>query len=778
MSQISTTNRIQRVDNFVRKKGSLKSGSYPGPFSLIMADDLTESELRRELTAFGVSGIGPITATTRALWERKLNNLRASSKKSDRSSRTALSARKAVGFSSDESDQEFSPSSQSRRQVNNKRKSISTSKSNKLGNDKSPLIIPPIAGRQPLRSRHRGRQTKEEKTVSDFPVKTKPSTFSTVTATRKDEDEFSSSDSDIENVSTAAAATNTSSSLETSYRMDATLDERSTPDSFTSSRFRSNVGKRSTPSTSKMFVQNNQHNGPPYGFNTMNRANDNNIKVQRTANTSAYKDILSNSISINPKPISPFGNHVKPNEELMSEDTIIKKGFKTKDDPESYRRSQYISKAVVILGILFFVCVSGIYIAMKATLPYEGSENDNVPICGENGLTYGKNTDFCIQPEDVESVLYWTNELYLELSIIAGNKQCGYSHKSAMTKPEFQAFLKKQGLKEDEEKMSQYLLELLKKNPHWNMRVETKGSDLVELESMVPYMSIFCRIHKAFSKVLYWILAALAIVLFTWLGVLYMRYRWRRQENELREVYSMIDRIMDVLKQHHDASQANKELGLEPTLAILHVRDMLISHKERRHMQPIWDKAVAFLAENESRVRVETQMISGEEYEVWRWLQAYTNGSKNYKWQGPAFGSNSESGANPLSYNLTPCLKIRNMFDASIEYEDNWHIRIQDAILDKCEQNKCDIVHIAVDKTSKEGCVYLKCRTAESAGNAYKLLHGWWFDGNLVTVKYLREERYHERFPDAKSSAANLNPSNNKKLSMQQPYFKSALEMS
>ena len=29
-------------------------------------------------------------------------------------------------------------------------------------------------------------------------------------------------------------------------------------------------------------------------------------------------------------------------------------------------------------------------------------------------------------------------------------------------------------------------------------------------------------------------------------------------------------------------------------------------------------------------------------------------------------------------------------------------------------------------------------------------LVGQWYRGNLVTVKYLREERYHERFPDAK----------------------------
>ena len=35
------------------------------------------------------------------------------------------------------------------------------------------------------------------------------------------------------------------------------------------------------------------------------------------------------------------------------------------------------------------------------------------------------------------------------------------------------------------------------------------------------------------------------------------------------------------------------------------------------------------------------------------------------------------------------------------EWEENWHVRIQDAILEKCGDEH-GIVHIAVDKSSKE----------------------------------------------------------------------------
>ena len=41
----------------------------------------------------------------------------------------------------------------------------------------------------------------------------------------------------------------------------------------------------------------------------------------------------------------------------------------------------------------------------------------------------------------------------------------------------------------------------------------------------------------------------------------------------------------------------------------------------RSAQQALWDRAVKFLSANESRVREETQKISGEEFAVWRWLQ-------------------------------------------------------------------------------------------------------------------------------------------------------------
>ena len=41
----------------------------------------------------------------------------------------------------------------------------------------------------------------------------------------------------------------------------------------------------------------------------------------------------------------------------------------------------------------------------------------------------------------------------------------------------------------------------------------------------------------------------------------------------------------------------------------------------RKQLQVLWDEAVRFIEANESRIRVETQIIQGEEFIVWRWLQ-------------------------------------------------------------------------------------------------------------------------------------------------------------
>ena len=128
----------------------------------------------------------------------------------------------------------------------------------------------------------------------------------------------------------------------------------------------------------------------------------------------------------------------------------------------------------------------------------------------------------------------------------------------------------------------------------------------------------------------------------------------------------------------------------------------------------------------------------------------------NSAWQGDAFNRSEK-----LVHSPTPCLKIRNMFDQAMQDGDVLFAqRIHNDILEKCCASRNPvtgklivinhfILHISCDKKSKEGCVYVKCNGNESAGRVYQALNGTWYNGKLLNVKFLRSDRYLERFPES-----------------------------
>ena len=77
--------------------------------------------------------------------------------------------------------------------------------------------------------------------------------------------------------------------------------------------------------------------------------------------------------------------------------------------------------------------------------------------------------------------------------------------------------------------------------------------------------------------------------------------------------------ITDALKQQHTDSLNDSHI--EGYIAIPHLRDMLIAPHERHSKQNLWKRALDFLLAKESRLRSETQVVAGEEFEVLRWIQ-------------------------------------------------------------------------------------------------------------------------------------------------------------
>ncbi|KAM6137895.1 inner nuclear membrane protein Man1 [Pterocles gutturalis] len=427
--------------------------------------------------------------------------------------------------------------------------------------------------------------------------------------------------------------------------------------------------------------------------------------------------------------------------------------------------AHYLSMFLLTAACLFFLILGFTYLRMRGS---GVAEDVGVNIKNPFSEELPK-----IKEDEINLMMNSLYALHDKLAQVAGEHECGSSIQRNLTVQEAAAYLK--NLDPEYESVLNTALQwilssgedvgikCLSNDP--NEMDVTNVTDVKYLESTSPKMSFRCRFRRAFVNVTHRLSILLLGIAIAW-GVLhYMKYRWSKEEEETRQMYDMVVKIIDVLRSHSEACSENKDL--QPYMPILHVRDSLIPPQNRRKMRKVWNRAVDFLAANESRVCTETRRIGGAEFLVWKWMQPSAACDKilvipSKVWQGQAFHLDRR---NSPPNSLTPCLKIRNMFDPVMEIGDHWHLAIQEAILEKCSDND-GIVHIAVDKNSREGCVYVKCLSPEYAGKAFKALHGSWFDGKLVTVKYLRLDRYHHRFPQALTCNTPLKPSNKHMNSM------------
>ncbi|XP_050021458.1 inner nuclear membrane protein Man1 [Alexandromys fortis] len=447
----------------------------------------------------------------------------------------------------------------------------------------------------------------------------------------------------------------------------------------------------------------------------------------------------------------------EPEEELLQQ-------FKREEvSPTGSFSAHYLSMFLLTAACLFFLILGLTYLGMRGS----GAPEDGGLLKNPFDETFGK-----IQESERNLLMSILYRLHDRLAQLAGDHECGSSSQRMLSVQEAAAYLKDLD-PEYEDVFNTSLLWILKNGKDVGIRCIGYGpeeelaniTDVQFLQSTRPQMPFWCRFRRAFITVTHRLLLLCLGVVMVCVVLRYMKYRWTKEEEETRQMYDMVVKIIDVLRSHNEACQENKDL--QPYMPIPHVRDSLIQPQDRKKMKKVWDRAVDFLAANESRVRTETRRIGGADFLVWRWIQPSASCDKilvipSKVWQGQAFHLDRR---NSPPNSLTPCLKIRNMFDPVMEIGDQWHLAIQEAILEKCSDND-GIVHIAVDKNSREGCVYVKCLSPEYAGKAFKALHGSWFDGKLVTVKYLRLDRYHHRFPQALTCNTPLKPSNKHMNSM------------
>ncbi|XP_060885619.1 LOW QUALITY PROTEIN: inner nuclear membrane protein Man1 [Labrus mixtus] len=475
--------------------------------------------------------------------------------------------------------------------------------------------------------------------------------------------------------------------------------------------------------------------------------------------SSSYRSNNSNHSPAPSRPHSPAYKQAAPH---GPEDELLQQFKREEAAPSRCFSAHYLSMILLIAACLFFVLLGLMYLRMR------GATTNDTEI---KSHPFGSDFDSSYNKMDKDLILNLLLSLHDHLAQIAGQHDCGDSqhHNRSLTLKQASDYLEAQN-----QQFGPFILVSLE----WIIRTGqdvgirltglaaddpvTDVSEISLLESTHPRMPFTCRFRRAFLIVFLIVISRVfliaAVVGCVWSVVCYMKYRWRREEEETRQMYDMVERIIDVLRSHSEACQENQDL--QPYLPIPHVRDSLVQPQDRKRMKKVWERAESFVSANESRIRTETQRIGGADFLVWRWIQPSltcdkTSSGPSKVWQGKAFPLDRR---NSPPNSLTPCLKIRNMFDPIMEVGENWDLAIHEAILEKCNDND-GIVHIAVDKNSREGCVYVKCLSAEHSGKAFKALHGSWFDGKLVTVKYLRLDRYHQRFPQAVSCCTPLKAS-------------------
>ncbi|XP_044834232.1 inner nuclear membrane protein Man1 isoform X2 [Mauremys mutica] len=545
-------------------------------------------------------------------------------------------------------------------------------------------------------------------------------------------------------------------------------------------RYRSTSSKNSPPLLllPQLTDMDSSKSSDPLG--TVRKAANNHVLSGAAGGFNIEPRIYSATNSLPLGAATPSSLRINHSNHTGSNHTYLKNTYKQKlSEPEEellqqFKREEvsttggfsahYLSMFLLTAACLFFLILGLMYVRMRGSgVAEHGEVNIKNPISEQLEE---------IKANEKSLMMNSLYKLHDRLAQVAGDHDCGNSIQRNLSVQETAAYLKSLG--PEYEKVLNTALQWIMSRGE-DVGIKCIGNDPSEelnnvtdvkyLESTRPQMSFRCRFRRAFITVTHRLSILLLGIGMVW-GVLhYMKYRWTKEEEETRQMYDMVVKIIDVLRSHNEACQENKDL--QPYIPIPHVCDSLIPPQDRNKMKKVWNRAVDFLAANESRVRTETRRIGGADFLVWRWIQPSAACDKilvipSKVWQGQAFHLDRR---NSPPNSLTPCLKIRNMFDPVMEIGDHWHLAIQEAILEKCSDND-GIVHIAVDKNSREGCVYVKCLSPEYAGKAFKALHGSWFDGKLVTVKYLRLDRYHHRFPQALTCNTPLKPSNKHMNSM------------
>ncbi|XP_030821452.1 LEM domain-containing protein 2 isoform X2 [Camarhynchus parvulus] len=287
-----------------------------------------------------------------------------------------------------------------------------------------------------------------------------------------------------------------------------------------------------------------------------------------------------------------------------------------------YYLSQFLCFASLVL-LLIFLGILVVKMAGSGWLDGREERFNLLPVDCDK-----RTDDFC-QAKHKDVMMAMLHELYNYLSVQAGNFECG-NPENLKSKCIWVSEVKDHVLNvtgSSSQKFETALHWILNSNK--DLGIWLKGRDLSEpvssveevfcLESAHPQMGLGCRFRRAVVTAIVNLFLFFWCLITLWGILLYLRYRWRKMEEEEQAMYDMVKKIIAVVQDHYKEWERNLERY--PYVGIFHVRDSLIPPQSRKKMKRVWERAVDFLASNESRIQTESHRVAGEDMLVWRWTQ-------------------------------------------------------------------------------------------------------------------------------------------------------------
>lgn len=460
----------------------------------------------------------------------------------------------------------------------------------------------------------------------------------------------------------------------------------------------------------------------------------------------------------------------------------------TKLDEHYGFKQTFIPCALLCLFVAFLVFVAFMYMTISTDIASTlTSINTRYDICQSNDI----NTNRCLNPTLLDPTLDLLKLVGTELKTRVEHSKCVDSKAPfVMSADEVLKFGKEHQPHLLIPQLTRHLHSmeyLISQNPQWRINHCDQEGNEIDFEEVLrrrptksnyftilkPKLPLSCTLYNKFYTffVIVGVLGLIGIVIY--LGNYFLKFVLYVKQKRKDQVNALIGDIIQAVSQ----AATNNESSDDGLVVVNHLRDSLISPDNRKKLEWAWVEALQFLEQNESRIQFEVGHRGGEDFKMMRWIdtaplnasssaaRAVPGGAK--KWQSPAFDNTNKIPDPP-----TPCLKIRQMFDKYEVNDPNLKTIVQDAILEKVGM-RCKIYDIQLDRNSC--CVYVRCASAKDAGIVHDEINGWWFDNRLVSIKFLRLERYLARFPRASAGPVCLKPSNrnNSSMSQQQPQSQS-----